>query len=53
MKCLVDGLTAQLEERLAENGSNDVTSTMYFLFLYSWPHQANEGILVSIESICY
>ena len=44
MKCLVDGLTAQLEKRLGENGTDDVTSAMHFLSLHSWPHQANEGI---------
>eukprot|EP00731_Ephydatia_muelleri_P022417 Em0014g1008a len=42
MKCLVDGLTAQLEKRLGENGTDDVTSAMHFLSLHSWPHQANE-----------
>ena len=44
MKCLVDGLTAQLEKRLGENGSDDVTSAMHFLSLHSQPHQTNEGI---------
>ncbi|KAL5496177.1 hypothetical protein EMCRGX_G012415 [Ephydatia muelleri] len=42
MKCLVDGLTAQLEKQLGENGTDDVTSAMHFLSLHSWPHQANE-----------
>ena len=44
MKCLLNGLTAQLEKRLGDNGTDDVTSTMHFLSLHSWPHQANEGI---------
>ena len=44
MKCLLDGLTDQLEKWLGDNGTDDVTSAMHFLSLHSFPHQANEGI---------
>ncbi|KAL5496799.1 hypothetical protein EMCRGX_G013158 [Ephydatia muelleri] len=43
MKCLVDGLTAQLEVRLGENGSDEITSAMHFLSLHSWPHQTEDA----------
>ena len=31
MKCLVDGLTTKLEERLGENGRDGITHAMHFL----------------------
>ena len=48
MKCLVDGLTAQLEVRLGENGSDEITSAMHFLSLHSWPHQTEDASMFAL-----
>ena len=43
MKCLVDGLTTKLEERLGENGRDGITHAMHFLFLSSWPQRIEDA----------
>ena len=48
MKCLVDGLAAQLEVRLGENGCDDVTSAMHFLSLHSWPQRAADASMFAL-----
>ena len=47
-KCLVDGLTAQLEVRLGENGSDEITSAMHFLSLHSWPHNTEDASMFAL-----
>ena len=46
---------AQLEERLGENGNDDVTRAVHFLSLQSWPHQTEDaGIIVFYyQKVCF
>ena len=54
MKCLVDGLTAQLEVRLGENGSDEIKSAMHFLStLLASPDRGSKYVCtISIKRMC-